>query len=276
MHIWCECADDEDYMGSYYVLEVGNFDHPPSPSSSSELNTSPCKAVPSGPTSDSDSLVVAVPVEGQADYYMLNTDDPSLPNEGSQVGELSPTYSLVSNRQNYQNMKVFERSSAKIVEDTPPVTLESTNQSSGFKLHPHLIIANDEDLEKTRQTSYVGANSEGRTSAYENIVPPSDGSVVPLPAAVAVSEGVAPDPAGVDSTSGGTYENIKLLPSSPPDTSSTPNSTPSSTTVAERSGMRRSAQQRREVYEVVPLKGRKVNGVGGPNHSSKNPTTNGS
>ena len=144
------------------------------------------------------------------------------------------------------------------------------------KLHPHLIIAGEGEIERVGQVGPARVQSEGRVSTYENVCPPGERDIVPVP---------APLPGGVasqesehgrpNSSAVGLYENVELLRSSRqpgaglPAQNHTPSSAPSN---------KRSAQQRRDVYEVVSLDKKKsgdsstarANGVGTGTRSPEN------
>lgn len=223
--------ENGDYMGSYYVLEVANFD-PALDQKVEQEEEEPHQEVP--------PLVVPVLDSDADNYYMLNTDDPTLSTERD--GQEAAAYSSVrSSRGCYENTSI---------QQPPPTAVTTAPQSTSNvspRLHPHLVIADDNELEENCQ---AGVKSEGKSSAYVNISP-SD---------VTTSDSVR------CSSVSGAYENIKPKQSSLSHQSLSASSLRSTAAVPSSSGsevrMRRLAQQRQENYEVVPLGGLKINGVG--------------
>lgn len=228
---------EESYMGSYYVLEVGNFDDHLPPQDTGTEQGQAKQALDS-----QSSGVVAIPVPGELDggYFLLNTDDPTL----YTTDENGATYSSVPTRQNNSYYENTKPGAVSLIPQNAEV-IEPPNWSVGgvnSKLHPHLIIADEEELERACQ---AGIQSEGRASTYENVSPPEQTF----------------------------YENIDLKLHPP--SSSNSNHAPCSSAGLERPGVRRSVQQRKDVYEVVPIGGRKVNGARpkrnhGSHHSPEN------
>ena len=215
-------------MGSYYVLEVGNFDD----------ETTPTSRMEPGP-SEREPGSVAIPVAGEGGYYMLNTTDPTPSDDNA-------AYSCVSTGRlsNYENT-VPVKPSVPVVKDVG---------GANSTLHPHLIIAEEGDLDKNGVASCTGIRSVGKSSTYENVCPPVERGMLPIPAAggvgVASAGGV-----GVASASSrvpkntavkrSVYENVDLRPHPTPDAGPAHNTT-----------------QRRNVYEAVEIGGQKVNGQG--------------
>ena len=215
---------------------------------------------------------IAIPVAGEGGYYMLNTEDPTLclsDGEGEGQGQ-EAAYSFVpstttgkthvavapSNRPSYENTPIFQASGGGV---------KTSNASP--KLHPHLIIAGEGEIERVGQVGPARVQSEGRASTYENVCPPGERDIVPVPAALPV--GVAKKESGRGRANpGGLYENVELM-SRPGTRNPAQNHAPSNAI-----SNRRSAQQRKDVYEVVSLGGPKANGVGGgtrsPNGSKLN------
>lgn len=213
-------------MGSYYVLEVGNFD--PSP------DTTGMKQEQLEPESD-----VAVPVAGEDGYFLLNTDDPSLKTDDpSSLNTEKAAYSSVPSRANYENANL-----AGFVATPSREVSHDTGVSS--KLHPHLQMVNEEELERSGLTGYSRVKSEGRASTYENVCPPGERDVVPIPAAMAM--GMAGS-TRQDRRTATPYENISIKPPPILNAGRTHNHTPPVT----RPEVKRSSRQRRDVYEVVP------------------------
>ena len=222
--------DSGEFMGSYYVLEVGNFDLSPTRPESQE-------AVPAG----------------EGGYFLLNTDDPSLSianEEGEMYSQVPPSGSRQA--QSYEN-------TTPLLRQQQGVASPKKVKPVGSKLHPHLVMANEAELERVGQAGCPRVKSEGRASTYENVCPPGEREVVPVPAGavggVASPQGEGPlVRATVEKDSRATYENVELRPH-PPQLNSAHNH-------GAGAGVRRSAQQRKEVYEEVPLRGQKVNGIG--------------
>lgn len=242
-------------MGSYYVLEVGNFDPGRSPSplsaagteliqSDRELDQAGMEQCHSARSIDSGPM--AVPGEGG--YFMLNTNDPSLSEDDGNVYSYVPQTRLT----NYVN--VLKQG---VVSVSPKVT---TGKASP-KLHPHLIMAGGEDMDKTGQSGFGSIQSEGRASMYENVCPPGEREILPTPAAAV---GMAPESAESANLDGRSmYENISLKPRPSPDPSSTHNH-------VECPEVKRSVQQRQNAYETIKLGSRTVNGGEGSGNRHSN------
>ena len=229
-------------MGSYYVLEVGNFDQSPGLSGMEQ-----------GQAGVEQGQAGMDPDDENGGYFVLNTDDPSL----SITNEDGSVYSSVPSRlKNYENALVFQ----------PSAVSASAPKDSQSKLHPHLVIANEDELERSGQASSL-VKSEGRASMYENVCPPTEREAVPVPVA-ASSVGVALEPGKVGGTADNksvSYENINLRQHS-----AVSDISPAYSQVTK---VKRSAQQRKEVYEVVPIRGQKVNGIGSRHSSNRSPET---
>lgn len=167
---------------------------------------------------------------------MLNTSDPTPSDDMA-------AYSCVSTSRisNYENT-VLARIKA------PPVPVVKDVGGANLKLHPHLIIAEDGDLDKD---CLAGVQSVGKVSTYENVCPPGEREMLPIPAAVGVASGFSQVPKKI-AEKRSVYENVDLRPHPTPDTGPAHNS----------SHPRPPAQQRRNVYEEVEIGGRKVNGQG--------------
>ena len=231
------------------------------------------------------SSACPAPVPGQMGYYILNTNDPSIniQNEerakdthASRDGHLESSYGgvgVVSTggesgkgaystvlTQNYENV-LTRKSGSKVTGDP--------------RVHPHMIITDDEDPKRTCQTGYSRLSSQGR--AYENISTLGESeAVVPVPVVGVASVN------GVDRNKGIMYENIPLKSVPLTDSSTTINSTPRTATTAmersegRRSEVRRSRHQRKDVYEMVSIGGRKSNGNDVSNrHSNSHTSDNG-
>ncbi len=183
--------------------------------------------------SDCSSRVETQPLAGESGYFLLNTNNPAGQLEEEDV------YSSVSSKRtaNYPNIPSHSERAHS-----------STETSSGAQqLHPHLIMG--EDLDPSEP-------SEQKRTSYEN---------VSLPAASTRLNSGRP----VSS-----YENVDHLrdsnstscatPSTVADSSSIPNATPSATTTeVEKGQVKRSAQQRMDAYEVMPLRRQIGSGTGG-------------
>lgn len=246
------------YQGSYYVLEVGNCDETSDSSATSTSNHASVTDHRYLGVSDSTSTNEIVPLAGENGYFMLNTDDPSL-SIGNE-GEEEDVYSHVATTRRaakYENISKFSAFQKK--EESSKVTTSivdgDNKRSSVPPLHPHLVMVELADNEEGSETSSVHSGARG--SMYENMDTPT-------------SRKATPTEAGQDRFVH-SYENIqpRLSLTPPPDSSSTSNPTPfANTTALERPVVKRSAQQRRDVYEIVPIKSRasKVGDMGGASH----------
>lgn len=235
-------GESSDAMGSYYVLEVGNFDPVQSPASTESGHSDPA------PDAAGTEPAGSCAVPGEGGYYMLNTNDPTLSEDSGDSYSYVPQCRLA----NYVNAVVLKPGVVSVgAKAIPP-----SHQEGGAtpKLHPHLIMAGEEEMDKTGQASSVSVRSEGRASRYENVCPPGEREVLPVPAAAVgvASQGSRVALSATEDTRG-MYENVSLKPR-PSRSSGTSNSH------SENPEVKRSDQQRQNVYEVIGFGGRKVNG----------------
>ena len=243
-------------MGSYYVLEVGNFDPVQSPlpasgTESEELDLRPDAAGMEPGHSPRNPGSSPVPVPGEGGYFMLNTTDPE---------EDMEAYSYVpkSRVTNYVNAAVLKPGVVSVSPKMSPKVTAGRQGGASPRLHPHLVMAGEQDMDRTGQSRYEGIQSDGRASMYENVCPPGEREVLPVPAAAVVGSA---ESAVVDRRS--MYENVASEAHHSPSPAPSPSPGPLYSQV-NRSEVKRSARQRQEVYEPIQLKGRKVNGHSNP------------
>ncbi len=244
-------------MGAYYVLEVGNFDLPQSPNPD---------AMEQGHEVEGEGSDMPLSSEGECRYFTVNTNDKSgrgqrtdgQAEDGEDDGRgfyASLPSNHGNNTQSYENVDIRQRLKTEGSKVNPTSSTHNNDVGGGsvLKLHPHMVMVDQGD--DGNYGNIPPASGTSRSSTYENITPPV---------------GVANDTA-----SGGRfrYENVEALLHKSPSTSSTVNSTPSTTTSAERSEVKRSARQRKEAYEVVPLKNRKSSTNHHDDHHSDLPSS---
>ena len=186
------------------------------------------------------------PLAGESGYFMLNTEDPAASGEDD-------VYSSVSaNRKvRYENIKRLPVA--------PPTSVdEGGSEQQMARLHPHLVMVENPGEEGTPPGVHTRCPDAQRHSMYENIsLASTTPSTTPSTASSRTHSDVSNSRLSAESGNRHSlYENVATFSvSSPHDSSSTPNPTPSgNTTGSEREKVKRSAQQRRDAYEIMPLK----------------------
>jgi len=227
---WCIGGVPLDLRGSYYVLEVGNFGEL-SPTSEAMSGGSRLSEV----SNSSSGHVETQPVAGESGYYLLNTEDPGGNREEEDV------YSSVggNRRARYENI-ARTVPGAEAAQSPPPVRGEGGARTGERTLSPH-PPAKQNDL-----------------SSYENIAinvgttPPVLPAMSTPPTSSIPSSRVS-EAKRLSGRPLSSYENIHQLPHTSNSSSSGHAPTPLSQSSV-REDMKRSAQQRRDVYELMPLK----------------------
>jgi hypothetical protein len=161
-------------MGSYYVLEVGNFDREQSPATTESGQSGHASDLagmePGHQPQGLGSSPVSVP--GDGGYYLLNTEDPTLADEDGVAYSFVPQSLLT----NYVNAVIVEPGIVSVTPKSEP----SQARGPSPRLHPHLIIADDADI---GQSCCEGIRSDGRASMYENVGSLGERETLPIPAA---------------------------------------------------------------------------------------------
>ena len=257
-------APSADVLGAYYVLEVGGFDKSPPDSGTIPIsNISGMERLNLESHSGSTIGKEAQPLPGENGYFMLNEDDSSLTISGKDNDGDRELYSVVSSQRRvcYENISVPESYGM-----TGSGSRDGNSCCNGAsQLHPHLVVADSDE----GQVSFSGVCLDATTSTlYANVATPTN-SNASLSTATGFNNVTKSTNQERLQGSYDLYENTQpnlvLSPPTdtnstpnptptPPDTSSTPNSTPTANTTAlDRPGMKCSAKQRSDVYEVVPM-----------------------